>query len=872
MAVADNLKTIVAKQKEVLSELEKESAAIAENDLSKENDSLKAALEKLKADHTNAEKNMIMLSEQNAELKNALYEHIYNEKIAIMKMSESRLNVFFRSNVEGEMNRLTAFEEDVKSRISYIYSVLYRHNIDSMDEIHKKLLDLSYLLDQKVTDARTQLAKNTGVFSDNEKAEFEALKNEQITERNIIDSAKKNNFESFVGLNLINKLGILLIIIGVIAASQFAYKQMPDFVKSIMMFSLGGAMLLAGEFLNRKKANVFSLGITAGGVGVSYVAIVTSSLVLKLDLFTASMYPALFAIMLITAIAFFLSQRYNSQTIAAFALIGGYLPIFKVSGSLTLLYYAMIYFVLLNLFALLISINKKWPVSSYVGLVLNMAGTVYIYTSISNIIYPWDAPVLKFGFPHTATIVYILFAFIIYTLIPVFGTYFKKVKFKTHDIVLFGINTFFSSVLMVTVFYDYNLEKNLGLLALSFAAVYLLIGLFIQTKFKQEKAAQALFYITGFVFIILIIPFQFDRIWFSLGWLLEGVALTTYGILSNQKVFKTCGYIIDGICAGAFLILDVIIGYEGLTAYNFKFDLFTYKYALITLGSIIILGAFIYKKILSGKFQTIYKYSATANLWIFAVYLSFKLLNDVFYDKLISLQYSPSYFAAALAVALTFLIACAAPRIKILADAGMKIISVVLYGISMLWLFILTATDSPSYSMSSFYYDYTGHRIDVNMDVRVTGTLVLLAIGVMSVFALMDLMKTLVMERRLGVEWYPLLVSAYFVIILSQNLIAQYFIDFSNLALSIIYMLTALSWIIFGFVRRYKFIRIFGLVLSFLSVAKLFIIDLNGLTQDGFRIISYFAMGIILLAISFVYQRFNKRLEMKVTTVKNISK
>jgi len=45
-----------------------------------------------------------------------------------------------------------------------------------------------------------------------------------------------------------------------------------------------------------------------------------------------------------------------------------------------------------------------------------------------------------------------------------------------------------------------------------------------------------------------------------------------------------------------------------------------------------------------------------------------------------------------------------------------------------------------------------------------------------------------------------------------------------------------------------------------LSVAKLFIIDLAFLTQ-GYRIVSYFVFGIILLAISFVYQYFNKKLE-----------
>jgi uncharacterized membrane protein len=126
----------------------------------------------------------------------------------------------------------------------------------------------------------------------------------------------------------------------------------------------------------------------------------------------------------------------------------------------------------------------------------------------------------------------------------------------------------------------------------------------------------------------------------------------------------------------------------------------------------------------------------------------------------------------------------------------------------------------------------------------------------------MDLMKTIVKERLIGVEWYPLIVSGYFVVILTQNLITQYNLSFASAAISIIYVLTALLWIVLGFVRRYSFIRLFGLGLAILSVIKLFLIDLAALTQ-GYRILSYFALGVTLIAISFVYQYFNKRLELK---------
>ena len=166
-----------------------------------------------------------------------------------------------------------------------------------------------------------------------------------------------------------------------------------------------------------------------------------------------------------------------------------------------------------------------------------------------------------------------------------------------------------------------------------------------------------------------------------------------------------------------------------------------------------------------------------------------------------------------------------------------------------MWLFGINSTLTP-------YYE------NVPIIVTILGSTALVVISLLSVFAMHDLIKLIVMGRKLGVEWYPLIVSAYFIIILTQNLITQYDLSFTSAWISIIYVLTALAWILFGFAKRYSFIRKAGLGLALLSVVKLFIIDLAALTQ-GYRIVSYFILGITLVAISFVYQYFNKRLELK---------
>jgi uncharacterized membrane protein len=57
-----------------------------------------------------------------------------------------------------------------------------------------------------------------------------------------------------------------------------------------------------------------------------------------------------------------------------------------------------------------------------------------------------------------------------------------------------------------------------------------------------------------------------------------------------------------------------------------------------------------------------------------------------------------------------------------------------------------------------------------------------------------------------------------------------------------------------GFARRSSFLRWQGLILLAVSVGKVFLVDMNALSQ-GYRILSFLGLGALLLGVSFVYQR-----------------
>jgi uncharacterized membrane protein len=79
---------------------------------------------------------------------------------------------------------------------------------------------------------------------------------------------------------------------------------------------------------------------------------------------------------------------------------------------------------------------------------------------------------------------------------------------------------------------------------------------------------------------------------------------------------------------------------------------------------------------------------------------------------------------------------------------------------------------------------------------------------------------------------------------------------------SAIWMAYGAMLMVIGFVRRSAFVRWQALILIALTIGKVFVYDVSELDR-GYRIVSFIVLGVLLLAISFVYQRDWLRLSAK---------
>ena len=90
-----------------------------------------------------------------------------------------------------------------------------------------------------------------------------------------------------------------------------------------------------------------------------------------------------------------------------------------------------------------------------------------------------------------------------------------------------------------------------------------------------------------------------------------------------------------------------------------------------------------------------------------------------------------------------------------------------------------------------------------------------------------------------------------------------------NLSYSVIWLFYGAGMMLFGFWRRSAFVRWQALALIAFTIGKVFLFDTSSL-QQGYRILSFIALGVVLMGISYIYHRDWLKLSSKAVPDKSI--
>lgn len=660
---------------------------------------------------------------------------------------------------------------------------------------------------------------------------------------------KNPDIEKFIGENLFNKIGIAVLVLGIGFFLKYAIDK--DWINEIGRTFIGiicGGLLIGLSYKMRKTFTAFSSVLVGGGVSVLYFTITIAFHQYHLVSQTLAFILTVF----ITAFTVLLSLSYNRKELAVIAIIGGFSAPFMVStgdGNVIVLFS---YILILNIGMLVLAYYKKWNI---VNIICYLA-TILLYGGW--LIYRLAEEHPAKPVPYGAALVFGTLYYFVFFAMNVINNVRNKKSFNFLDISILLSNTFLYYAAGMMILHQLSGDTWQGLFT-ALMAVFNCI--FAYSLYRNERADRTLiFLLIGLVlsFVSLTAPIQLHGNYITLFWAAETVLLLWLWQKSGIVLMKYVSVIVLALMAIS-LLLDWTQLYDGSQRHFLPFI----NKAFIT-GAVAVTALFLLrglckredpeKPFIIDLSVSIYR---TGLLLLSVIFIYIGLLLECtyqsnYYFKLLTPVVTGAYNYLFIAVMLYL------GRRKF-TSVQLPLLGLALIGVLAFPLYYnnavidvrseVLAGKAPS---AYFYFHY----------VLVT----LLAVVIYQAWKVVDGFKRA--DYQLVFQWIS---SAAILYLISAGL--DHVVVFAGShtpadADAILYNTHrvgyAILWGAFAFVLIYlglrwksKTVRIISISVFGLTLLKLFLFDFSGLGEGG-KIAAFISLGVILLVISFMYQRLKK--------------
>lgn len=337
------------------------------------------------------------------------------------------------------------------------------------------------------------------------------------------------SLEKYIGENLISKIGIIILIIGVGIGAKYSIENnlISPTVRIVLGYLIGVLLVIFGGRLRKKYEN-FSAVLVSGAMAILYFITFAAYAFY-------GMYPqwAAFVLMVLFTVATVANAlSYNKQIIAHIGLVGAYCVPFLLSEGNNQPVVLFSYMAIINLGILFIAFRKYWK-------------PLYLFSFAVTwlIFFTWYISSYEQDLHGAVSAVFLLLFFIIFYIAFLAYKFIRKEAFGATDVALLLFNSF--------IFYGlgYDMIEHipggasyLGLFTLLNAFLHALVS-FITYRFKL--ADKNIFHlVTGLVliFITISIPVQLDGNWVTLLWIGEAALLFRIGRVRNVGLYENLAY------------------------------------------------------------------------------------------------------------------------------------------------------------------------------------------------------------------------------------------------------------------------------------------------------------------------------------------
>lgn len=635
--------------------------------------------------------------------------------------------------------------------------------------------------------------------------------------------------EIFVGINLLSKIGVIFIIIGVIAFSATSEGFIHVGIRMAMVILLGFIMLAAGELFYRKGSVVFANALIFGGVAELFICSLIGyhgfGLLKNIDTIGIGLGAA--------AVGLLLSVRYKSQGLLIVTTLFSVLPLF-VNIEMTTLCAVAVYFVMVNCGTAIIARRNNFNVAYIIGIILAIIETLLLDGASAS---------LHTTFSWARAFIVVLFIFccmVCYVSGILLNAVQENGKLTAAETALACIMIGFTVLFGNTCLINNATDLTAGIAMLTLAVIFTIIVIGISLRFGDDcTAANMLF---NFIFITIFLAlFNFfgELVMHYSALHIFGTALIIAGLIFGRTLFKGWGIAITAFAECEFLV--ILISKKSESG-----DLFAIFINLILWFGI--MAVYIAKKKHETVFFRVYSFAALLNAGIVCSYTISRYLVDIIGSGELWINAAGRIaFSALLCTVPWLILGFVAGKLKYMKNLAM-VSSFFLYGIGLICLMIANFVNSIGNLFSSHY------------ELKIAAIIATIAVNAASVLPVLDMSLQIREKAPKFAKAIGLIVSGYSLMSLTTILGTNDFVTFTSFIISIIYIVTASLWIVIGFKKLNALLRRFGLALVLLSSAKLFLFDFININNMG-RTLLFIGFGVTLLCIAFGYGIAEKKLK-----------
>ena len=679
------------------------------------------------------------------------------------------------------------------------------------------------------------------------------------TSKNILQSPPKKtkkvfNIEEFIGGNLINKIGILILIVGLGLFVKYAIDNgyFPPLVRLILSFLAGLTLVGIGYWL-KPKYKTYSAVLFSGGMAVLYFSTYSGHAFYDPVLMPRT--TAFILMVVFTIVTVLAAMMYGLEIIALLGLVGAYAVPLLLSDDSGAMKLFLSYIAIINSGVLLVCIRNNWRLTLYTAFVLTWL--IFGFWVLSEN--------LNLAETNIAWLFNIIFFLIFYTALISYNIL-KNKKFTFDNVLFVTLNAFIFYGLGMTLLENSDLEKYQGLFTLANGILHLGIAYGMYKKLADKKL---FFAISGlfWVFLTIAIGVQFEGDISAILWLGEAAILFGIGRRFKIRLYEGASFLVlfFGI---SFLLQTWNEGYyDSAVHHGVVFN----RYFLISFLAMAITGAMLW---MHRKWNEEWQLTPILNLVIPLLFIGivyFSFFNETFhqFDQAFlnseienTRDWDILNFRTVWLINYTFLFVMLLMLFNQVYFKN-KILAGFLGGLTVFVFFIFLSAGI--FALNDLRYEYLNP--DLNPMFQETGywiwirylTYVFAGATLFGLYKLLNWLDDKSIVRTI----FQLFVYLVILIILSTELTTFMTmvigVDTKSLThqvgFSILWAVYSLVMILVGFRQRSKLLRISGIILFAITLIKVFFIDLINISTES-RILLFVAIGILLLVTSYFYQRF----------------